>query len=166
MRFQVGQIEAADQHQELAGNAEKHTHVQQAAQHDHHAGRPANAGTISLSNSSGMVITPAWRSGLTQKPVVPTKNIASVEDAGRCAGKAVLVAILGRIHAGDDAELGGGQRGDSQVDVHFSAGHQEMFHLADVLTNHDAGHHGDQQIDATMPPSIGHEKWFIGSCLD
>ena len=29
-----------------------------------------------FSNSSGMVITPALRSGLTQNPVTPTKNIA------------------------------------------------------------------------------------------
>ena len=33
----------ADQHQELAAGAQKDAHVEQAAEHDHDAGRPADA---------------------------------------------------------------------------------------------------------------------------
>ena len=70
------------------------------------------------------------------------------ENAWHRAGKAVLVAVFGRIHAGDDAELGGRQGGDSQEDVHFAAGDEEVLDLAHVFADHDAGDHRRHQVHA------------------
>ena len=69
-------------------------------------------------------------------------------DARRRAGKAVLVARLGRVHAGDDAELGRRQRGDAEKDVHLAAGDEKVLDLADVLADEDARRHRGEQVEA------------------
>ena len=71
-----------------------------------------------------------------------------LEYAGRGAGEPVLVARLRGVHAGDDAELGGGQRRDAEIDVHLAAGDEEVFHLADAAPHHEAGGHGCDQVQA------------------
>ena len=126
------------------------------------------------SNSSGMVMAPESRSGLMQKPVQPTTSIADgVEDARHGAGEALVVAVLGGVHAGDDAELGGRQRGDAQIDVHLAAGDEEVVDLGHVAADHDAGDHRHQEIDPddgavdrpgevrrhSSGPSIGERGW-------
>ena len=76
------------------------------------------------------------------------------------AGKTFLVAVLGRIHASDDAEFGGGEGGDAEVKVHLASSDEEMFHPGDVLANDDARDHRREQIEpddaAIEPGEIGH----------
>ena len=145
---EVVQVEAAHQHQELAGDAEEDPHVQQPAEHDHHAGRPADAGSVALLEQFGNSHHAGLAERLDAEPRdADEEHRQGHEDAGRSPGEAVLISGLGGVHAGDDAELRGRQRGDAQIDVHLPAGHQEVFHLADVPADHDAGDHRGHQVD-------------------
>ena len=91
-------LEPSNLHQELAARAQEDAHVEQAAEHDHHARSPAHAAArIASRTARGSSSRPESRSGLTQKPVQPTKNMATaLEDARGRPGEAVLVARPGR----------------------------------------------------------------------
>ena len=147
--FQVAQVEAADEHQELAGDAEENAHVQQPAEHDHHSGRPADARAKAFFEQLG----DGHHSGIAERidaeaGAAHEKHGQGHEHARHSPRKSVLVAIFRRIHAGDDAKLGGRQRGDAQVHVHLAAGHQKMLDLAHVAADHDAGDHRGHQVQA------------------
>ena len=69
-----------------------------------------------------------------------------------------------------DAELSGGKGGDAEIDVHFAAGDNEVFDLADIFANHDAGDHRGKEIksyDTTVhqPGEMSHENTPLILCL-
>ena len=75
-----------------------------------------------------------------QKPVAADEEHGERHEESRCrAGEAQVEAVLRGVHAGDDAELGGREARDAEVDVHLAPGDQEVVHPADVLAHPEAG---------------------------
>jgi len=69
--------------------------------------------------------------------------------------------VLRGVHAGHDPELGGGERGDAEMDVHLPAGDEEGLDLTHVFADHDACDHGHQEVDSDdaavqKPGEMGH----------
>ena len=135
--------------QELAARPQEHAHVQQAAEHDDHAGGPAHARAEALLEELGQ----RGDARLAQRPHAEAgqaddEHRRRLQQAGNRAGEAVEEAVLRRVHAGDDAELGGGQAGDAQVDVDLAAGQQEVLDAPHVPPHRKPGEHRAQQVEA------------------
>ncbi len=106
-------------------------------------------GPYFFSKSSGIVITPESRRGLMQKPVYAhEEHRREGQQARDGPGEPFVEAVLGGVHARHDAELGGRERGDAQVDVHLPSRDDEVLDPADVSANRHAGDHRDQEVDS------------------
>ena len=104
---QVTLVHTADEYQKLAADPQKHPHVQQSTQYNHHTRQPADK----LTKPNFEQFRDRHDSRVSQrlhaKPGdADDEHRQGLQDARCRPGKPKFITRLGRIHAGDDAKLG------------------------------------------------------------